>query len=33
MGDGTARLCALLELGRLEILIAVPRTGTGIAAG
>ena len=30
IGDGAARLCALLELGRLEILIAVPKTGTGI---
>ena len=30
MGDGAARLCALLEMGRLEILIAVPKTGTGI---
>ena len=30
VGDGTARLARLLELGRLEIQIAVPRTGTGI---
>ena len=30
MGDGAARLCALLKMGRLEILIAVPKTGTGI---
>lgn len=30
MSDGVVRLCALLELGRLEILIAVPTTGTGI---
>ena len=29
-GDGTARLARLLELGRLEIRIAVPKTGTGI---
>ena len=29
-GDGTARLARLLELGRLEIQIAVPKTGTGI---
>ena len=29
-GDGTARLIRLLELGRLEIQIAVPKTGTGI---
>ena len=30
MGDGTARLVRLLEMGRLEIRIAVPKTGTGI---
>jgi len=30
IGDGTARLVRLLELGRLEILIAVPKTGIGI---
>lgn len=30
IGDGTARLARLLELGRLEIQIAVPKTGTGI---
>ena len=30
VGDGVARLARLLELGRLEIQIAVPRTGTGI---
>lgn len=30
MGDGTARLGRLLELGRMEILIAVPKIGTGI---
>lgn len=30
IGDGTARLIRLLELGRLEIQIAVPKTGTGI---
>ena len=30
MGDGAARLCTLIELGRMEILIAVPKTGTGI---
>ena len=30
IGDGTARLARLLELGRLEIRIAVPKTGTGI---
>ena len=30
MGDGTARLVRLLELGRLQIQIAVPKTGTGI---
>lgn len=30
MGDGVARLTRLLELGRLEIRIAVPTTGTGI---
>ena len=30
MGDGTVRLARLLELERLEIQIAVPRTGTGI---
>ena len=29
-GDGTARLARLLELGRLEVRIAVPKTGTGI---
>lgn len=30
VGDGTARLVRLLEIGRLEIQIAVPKTGTGI---
>lgn len=30
VGDGTARLARLLELGRLEIQIAVPKKGTGI---
>ena len=30
VGDGTARLARLLELGRLEIQIAVPHTGTGL---
>ena len=30
VGDGTARLARLLELGRLEIQIAVPKTGSGI---
>lgn len=30
VGDGTARLARLLELGRLEVQIAVPKTGTGI---
>lgn len=30
VGDGTTRLARLLELGRLEIQIAVPKTGTGI---
>lgn len=30
VGDGTVRLARLLELGRLEIKIAVPKTGTGI---
>jgi len=30
VGDGVARLGLLLELGRLEIQIAVPKTGTGI---
>ena len=30
VGDGTARLIRLLELGRLEIQIAVPKIGTGI---
>ncbi|MGD9537116.1 MAG: DEAD/DEAH box helicase family protein [Alphaproteobacteria bacterium] len=30
VGDGVARLARLLELGRLEIQIAVPKTGTGI---
>ena len=30
IGDGTSRLVRLLELGRLEIQIAVPKTGTGI---
>ncbi|MEU6254258.1 DEAD/DEAH box helicase family protein [Streptomyces sp. NPDC047043] len=30
IGDGVARLSRLLELGRLEIRIAVPRHGTGI---
>lgn len=30
IGDGTVRLVRLLELGRLEIQIAVPKTGTGI---
>ena len=29
-GDGTVRLARMLELGRLEIRIAVPTTGTGI---
>ena len=30
VGDGVARLCLLLEMGRLDIQIAVPKTGTGI---
>lgn len=30
IGNGTVRLLRLLELGRLEIRIAVPRSGTGI---
>ena len=30
VGDGVARLVRLLEMGRLEIRIAVPTTGTGI---
>ena len=30
IGNGTARLARLLEIGRLEIQIAVPRMGTGI---
>ena len=30
MGDGTVRLARLLEMGRMEIRIAVPRVGTGI---
>ena len=30
IGDGVARLARLLEIGRLEILIAVPKQGTGI---
>src|SRR5690554_6339536 len=30
IGNGTVRLLRLLELGRLEIRIAVPRLGTGI---
>ena len=30
VGDGTTRLARLLEVGRLEIQIAVPKTGTGI---
>jgi superfamily II DNA or RNA helicase len=30
MGDGVARLSRLLELGRLEICIAVPKGGSGI---
>lgn len=30
VGDGTARLGRLLEMGRLEIKIAVPKRGTGI---
>jgi superfamily II DNA or RNA helicase len=30
IGDGVARLARLLEMGRLEIQIAVPKTGTGI---
>ena len=30
LGDGTVRLARLLEMGRLEIRIAVPKTGTGI---
>lgn len=30
VGDGVARLVRLLEIGRLEIQIAVPKTGTGI---
>lgn len=30
VGDGTARLARLLEMGRLEVKIAVPKTGSGI---
>lgn len=30
VGDGVVRLARLLELGRLEILVAVPKQGTGI---
>lgn len=30
VGDGVARLARLLEIGRLEIQIAVPRSGSGI---
>src|SRR5262249_49929541 len=30
VGDGVGRLGALLQMGRLEIRIAVPKTGTGI---
>ena len=30
VGDGVARLARLLEMGRLEVQIAVPTTGTGI---
>ena len=30
MGDGVARLCTLIGLERMKILIAVPKTGTGI---
>src|SRR5690606_15911941 len=30
IGDGVARLARLLEIGRLEIQIAVPKTGRGI---
>jgi len=30
VGDGVSRLARLLELGRLEIKIATPKTGTGI---
>ena len=30
MTDGVARLCSLIELGRMEIQIAVPKNGTGI---
>lgn len=30
IGDGVARLGALLEMGRLEIRIAIPKTGSGI---
>ena len=30
VGDGVARLARLLEMGRLEIQVAVPKTGTGI---
>ena len=30
VGDGVARLCALISLGRMEILIAVPKVGTGV---
>ncbi|NDU74016.1 DEAD/DEAH box helicase family protein [Actinomadura sp. DSM 109109] len=30
IGDGVTRLTRLLELGRLEIRIAIPKTGTGI---
>ena len=30
IGNGTTRLARLLEIGRLEIRIAIPKTGTGI---
>ena len=30
VGDGTTRLARLLDMGRLEIRIAIPKTGTGI---
>lgn len=30
VGDGVVRLARLLEMGRLEIRIAIPKTGTGI---
>ena len=30
VGDGTTRFARLLEMGRLEVRIAVPKTGTGI---